>query len=161
LMVLTVISASRAYAQDSVFTFSNFSTLNPFNKSLSPRAKKVVQYNEYTETGFEEGDFYANPLLLDGETLDFNAFSFMTEGELTVVKGAPETRKTTQVPFYIYLRREGREVRIPGTDRYQEHIKIEISEILKHSEVGDHLIIEAVKKEDGRVKRILKVVGGC
>jgi hypothetical protein len=109
----------------------------------------------------EEGDFYANPLLLDGATLDFNAFNFMTEGELTVVKGAPKTGKTTQVPFYIYLRREGRQVSIPGKDRYQEHLKIEISEILKHAEIGDHLIIEAVKKEDGRVKRILKVVGGC
>ena len=41
--------------------------------------------------------------------------------------------------------------------------KIDIAEILLHAERGDQLVIEAVNKEDGSVKRILKLLNayGC
>ncbi len=84
------------------------------------------------------------------------------KGELTVTKGAAITGETIQVPFYMYLRRKGYKVLIFGKARFdQEQIKIDISEILRYAEPGDHLVIEAVNKEDGSVKRILKLPGGC
>ncbi len=153
LVLLTVIIGSRTFAQDLV------SSLNLF---YSDRAKEVIQDNEYTSTGHEQGSFYCNSLLLNGKPLDYSAFNVKLKGELTVIKGAAITGETIQVPFYMYLRRKGYKVLIFGKARFdQEQIKIDISEILRYAEPGDHLVIEAVNKEDGSVKRILKLPGGC
>ncbi|HKZ38243.1 MAG TPA: hypothetical protein VJ184_11370 [Chryseolinea sp.] len=156
LMLLTVIIGSRTFAQD------YFSSLNLFNQTKNlDRAKEVMQDNEYTSTGYEQGNFYSNPLMLNGKPLDYNVFNLESKGELTVSKGAVITGQTTQIPFYVYLRRNGNKVLIPGKERSDpKQIKIDVSEILKHAEPGDHLVIEAVKKEDGPVKRILKLLGG-
>lgn len=155
-MLLTLILGSPTLAQD------YFASWNPFiQMQTSARAKEVRQDNEYTSTGYEQGNFYDNPLMLNGRPLDYGEFNLNTKGELTVSKGAAITGRTTQVPFYVYLRRNGNEVLIPGKERSDsKQTKIEISEILKHAEPGDHLVIEAVNKEDGPVKRILKLFGG-
>ena len=69
--------------------------------------------------------------------------------------------QTKQIPFYIYLRSDGNKFLIPGHEKPNpKQTKIEISEILKHAQPGDDLVIEAVNKEDGAVKRILKILGG-
>jgi hypothetical protein len=156
LMLITVITGSRLSAQD------YFTSLNPFNQlQMSPRALDVKQDNEYTSTGHEQGIFYDNPLMINGKALDYNVFNNKLTGELTVIKGAAITGKTVQVPFYCYLRRDGNKVAIPGNDRSNTgYTKIDISEILKHAKPDDQLVIEAVNKVDGHVKRILKVVGG-
>jgi len=155
LMLLTVIIGSRTFAQDLI------SSLNLFNQTKnSDRAKEVMQDNEYTSTGYELGNFYCNPLLLNGKPLDYGAFNVESKGELTVIKGAAITGKTTQVPFYVYLRRNGDKVLIFGKTRSdQKQIKIDLSEILRYAKPGDHLVIEPINKEDGPVKRILKLLG--
>jgi hypothetical protein len=158
LMLLTVIICPRAFAQD------YFTSLNPFNQLQdSVRVIPVVQDNEYTTTGYEQGNFYCNPLVLNGKPLNYNVFNIELKGELTVTKGAVATGKTTKVPFYVYLRRDGQKVLIPGNERPDvRQTKIEISKVLKHAKPDDLLVIEAVRKEDGPVKRILKVrPGGC
>jgi hypothetical protein len=158
MMLLTVISGSRVFAQD------YFTSLNPFNQlQMSPRALDVKQDNEYTSTGIEQGIFYENPLMLNGKPLDYNVFNNKLTGELTVIKGAAITGKSIQVSFYCYLRRDGTKVPVPGNEKCKTgYIKVDISEILKHAKEGDLLVIESVNKVDGAVKRILKVlVGGC
>jgi hypothetical protein len=158
LMLLTVIIGSRTLAQDLVASLNLF-----YETKNSDRAKEVVQNNEYTFTGYEMGIFYANPLMLNGKPLDYSAFNVKLKGELIVIKGAVLTGRTIQVPFYVYLKRNGKKVPIfrkAGSD--QKQIKIEISEILRYAKPGDQLVIEAVRKEDGPVKRILKLLeGGC
>jgi hypothetical protein len=157
LLLLTVIIGSRTFAQD-------FSGWNPFNQmELSARAKEVMQDNEYTSTGYEQGNFYDNPLMLNGKPLDYNVFNAKSKGELTVIKGAAITGKTTQVSFYVYLRRDGNKVPTPGNERSDiSQTKIDISEILQYAKPGDQLVIEPVNRVDGPVKRILKVPqGGC
>jgi hypothetical protein len=153
LMLLTVIVSSRIFAQD-------FFSLNLFNQiQNSGQAKQVVQDNEYTSTGYEQGNFYCNPLMLNGKPLDYHAFNVESKGELTVIKGAPITGKTMQVIFYVYLRRDGNEVSIPGNKRFDKgQTKIDISQILRYAKPGDQLVIEPVNKEDGPVKRILKLL---
>jgi hypothetical protein len=155
-MLLMVISGSRTFAQDYL------SSLNLFKQTKKlDRAKEVMQDNEYTSTGYEQGNFYCNPLMLDGKPLDYNAFNVESEGELTVIKGAAITGKTTQVLFYAYLRRDRNKVLIPGYERSNvSQTKIDISQILKYAKPGDQLVIEPVNKEDGPVKRILKLFGG-
>jgi hypothetical protein len=127
------------------------------------RAKEVIQDNEYVITGNEVGIFLDNPLMLDGMPLDYSEFSLTATGELTVVKGAVTTGKTMEIPFNVYLRRNGNKVFIPGKERSDPNqTKIDITEILQHAERGDQLVIEAVNAEDGSVKRILKLLDdGC
>jgi hypothetical protein len=158
LMLLTSIIGSRTFAQNSI---QNFPSLSLFNQiQISERGKEVMQDNEYSTTGDEQGNFYNNPLLLDGKPLDYNIFNLGSKGELTVIKGAAITAKTTQVPFYAYLRRDGRKVFIPGERYDPKQTKIDLSEILRFAKPGDQLVIEAINKEDGPVKRILKLLGG-
>ena len=158
LMLLTSIIGSRTLAQD------YFSSLNLFNQTKNlDRAKEVMQDNEYTSTGNEQGNFYSNPLMLNGKPLDYNVFNLESKGELTVIKGAAITGETTQVLFYVYLRRDGNKVFIQGCERSDiSQTKIDISEILQYAKPGDLLVIEPVNKEDGPVKRILKLLNlGC
>jgi hypothetical protein len=156
LMLLTVSMGSRTFAQDSV-------RVNFFNQAQnSDRAREVIQDNEYTSTGYEQGNFYSNPLMLNGKPLDYFEFNLGTKGELTVIKGAAVTGKTIQVAFYAYLRREGNRVFIPGYEKSDiSQTKLDILEILRYAKPGDHLVIEPVNKADGPAKRILKLLDGC
>src|SRR5688572_19228716 len=159
LMLLTSIIGSRTFAQDLVQDLLKFQTTLKLEKQ--ERAKEVMQDNEYNSTGYEKGTFFSNPLMLNGEPLDYGEFNLKAQGELTVSKGAAITGQTTQVPFYVYLRRNGNKVLIPGMERPDPNqIKIDISEILRHAAPGDQLVIEAIRKEDGAVKRILKLLEG-
>lgn len=164
MILLTSIIGSRTFAQNKdLFNFDAILTLKTerAKEVKQERAKEVMQDNEYASTGYEEGIFFCNPLMLNGKPLDYGEFNLLSKGELTVSKGAAITGQTTQIPFYVYLRRNGNKVLIPGMERSDpKQIKIDISEILRHAEPGDHLVIEAVKKEDGPVKRILKLLGG-
>jgi hypothetical protein len=170
LMLLTSIIGSRTFAQGS----SNYDALLKFNltwtaraalekEAKQERAKEVMQDNEYAVTGNEVGIFLCNPLMVDGNPLDYGDFSLASSGELTVIKGAGTTDQTMEVPFYVYLRRNGNKVLIPGKDSPDpKQTSIDIREILQHAEHGDFLVIEAINKEDGSVKRILKLLGlGC
>ncbi len=123
-----------------------------------------MQYNEYNSTDYEQGFFLSNPLMLNGKPLDYSVFGLSSKGKLTVNKSATTSGQETQIPFYVYLRRNGNKVLMPGNERsYSKQIKIEISEILRYAKQGDQLIIEPVNKEDGPARRILKLLenDGC
>jgi len=157
-LLLTLIIASRTSAQQLAQQLFDFNV-----KAKQERANGVMQDNEYTYTGSERGIFFSNPLLIYGKPLDYGYFNLKSIGQLTVIKGAALTGETVQVPFYVYLRRNGYKLLIPGRERFdQKQIKVELSEILKYAKPGDQLVIEAVRKEDGPVKRILRLPGdGC
>lgn len=166
LMLLTTMMGSQAFAQNQdLFRINAMFTweIERAEKEKRERAKEVAQDNEYIRTGHEAGIFFENPLMLDGVPLEYGEFNLRSKGELTVNKGAVITGKAMQVPFYVYLRRNGNIVPIPGKECPDpKQTKVEISEILSHAEIGDQLVIEAVRKEDGAVKRILKLLGlGC
>ena len=127
------------------------------------RAKEVMQDNEYVVNDKAVDNFFYNPLLLDGKTLDYNTFAIQSMGEITLIKGKAGTTKVVEIPFYIYLRRNGEMVKLPGEEGSKvRHMKTEISRILKLAKPGDHLIIEPANAEDWQAKRILKLLdGGC
>jgi hypothetical protein len=157
LVIITVVTAVPLYAQ------ASFSVLNPLTPlQNSQRAKEIVQDNEYKTTGYERGTFYSNPLMLNGNPLDFNTFQLSLKGELTVVKGAERTGKTVQVPFNVSLICEGVEIDLPGIKNSNAgQIKVNISDILQRALPGDIIVIQPVNKEDGPAKRILKIPEGC
>lgn len=157
LMLLTSIFDLQTSAQD-------FSSLNLLNQlQIAAREKEVRQDNEYASTGYEEGIFLSNPLMLDGKPLNYGQFNLASKGGLTVSKGAAISGQITQIPFHAYLRRNGTKVLLPGMETCdRQHTKIEVSEILIYANPGDQLVIEPVRKEDGPAKRILKLLkGGC
>lgn len=162
LLLLTAIIGSRTFAQDSLFV-GMFFKADQLKKTKQDRAREVMQDNEYTITGEEKGIFLTNPLMLDGKPLDYGEFNIGSKGELTVNKGAPASGLPIQIPFYVYLRRDGKKILAAGKEKPDpRQTKIDVSEILRLAEPGDQLVIEAVRKEDGSVKRILKLIGdGC
>lgn len=127
------------------------------------REKEVVLDNEYQNTGYEQGIFLSNPLRLNGKPLDYSVFGMRTKGELTLAKETTIAGQTIQIPFYVYLRRNGNIVHISSEVKPDtKQTKIELSQILDFAKPGDQLIIEPVNKEDGPAKRILKLFeNGC
>ena len=169
-MLFTLVISSRTSAQDSSRTYAHhyfkFASAAEVMQQIraNQRAKEVMQYNEYGSTGYEHGFFLSNPLMLNGKPLDYSVFGLSSKGELTANKSATINRQETQIPFYVFLRRNGNKVLIPGNERPDpKQIKIEISEILRYAKPGDQLIIEPVNKEDGPARRILKLLenDGC
>jgi hypothetical protein len=125
------------------------------------RAKEVMQDNEWVVCAETVGNFFINPLLLDGQPLDYRAFSLKSKGELTLIKGAAITGNTVQIPFYVYLRRNGTIIKLHDEEALSpRYLKIDMSTITKFALPDDLLIIEPVNKEDWQAKRILKLLGG-
>lgn len=133
-----------------------------FSSVLNPdcaRQKKLD--NEFAYSGQPNGNFYCNPLMLEGVSFNYNAFTLKSKGELKLIKGKPKSVKTVEIPFYLHLRRNGMLV-TPPCSKGVIFSKAEISAILKAAQKGDELIVEPVNKEDWPAKRIVKIGGdGC
>jgi hypothetical protein len=161
LMLLTVIICSRTTAQDL--------SLNALLKPIRAQVIKpdmpmpLVQHLQYISPGCDKGNFFATPLLLNGQPLAYKDFTVESKGELTVIKNAVINQIATEVPFHVYLMRTGNKVFIPGKERPDlNQMKVDISEILQIAIPGDKLIIEAVRQEDAAVTTMFKVPGrGC
>ena len=104
LFVLAVLCELRVFAQP-CFDISTLLTAD--------RAKEVMQDNEFVRNGLAMGNFLYNPLLIDGQLLDYSKFSIKSKGELTLIKGSYVAGRAIQIPFYVYLRRNGAILKIP------------------------------------------------
>ncbi len=107
----------------------------------------------------EEGrdtPIYENPLLLNGQPLDYGTFSIKSKGVLTLMKGKPTSTDAVKIPFRIYLRRNG--IVIYEKKSATKLTQIEISEVLALSKVGDQIIINPTEKVDYKAKRIINVL---
>lgn len=150
-ILLTVCCVSAISAQ----SFRSLSLL-----VISDCAQQQKVDNEFVNTAPSIGYFYCNPLRLNDGTFNSNALTLETTGELKLIKGAPETGKLVEIPFYLHLRRNGKLVdRLCGEN--ESFSKAEISTILKVAQDGDELIIEPVNKEDWPAKRIVKIGDKC
>jgi hypothetical protein len=126
------------------------------------RAQEVMQDNEFEIDAESIGSFFVNPLQQDGYPLDYSKFNIAAKGKLTLIKGNAVTGMPMLIPFYIYLRRDGK-ILGPQSDKAlkKKLWKIDLPTLLIFAEPGDQLIIEPVNKEDWQAKRILKLLGGC
>lgn len=148
--------ASLTWAQSSR-SFNSFLNHDPLLLSC-PGAEQKKRDNEFAYSGEAKGNFYCNPLMLEGVAFNYNAFTLESKGELKLIKGEPKSGKIVEIPFYLHLRRNGMLV----THACGEGVifsKAEISTILKVAQDGDELIIEPVNKEDWPAKRIVKIGG--
>jgi hypothetical protein len=126
-------------------------------------AQEVMQDNELARKKVgQDANFHANPLLINGYSLNYDTFDAGTRGILTVVKGDPDSKEAQPIPFYVSLRRNGKIL----TDKKMSFLnkalyKVNLSDIFPFSQQGDVLIINPVRREDWKAKRVLKLVGGC
>ena len=141
--------------------FSDGQSLNSLHTlNTNENAKEIMHDNEFvrTEIGQTE-NIYCNPLLLDGRPLDYGSFTLRTRGELALVKGEPGTPGSTKILFFIRLIRDGRVVDGRNMLFLNKGLhEIEISNVLAFAQPGDQLIIDPVRKEDWKAKRILNLV---
>ncbi len=151
-------------AQTEISIVDRMTKYNLFN-NLKPKsmAEEVKQDSEFEPNIFGvRTDIPDNPLLINGKTLDYNNFMIGSKGELTVVKGKPETSKATPIAFYVQIRRDGvilEDSKMPFL--HKQLYKIDLSKIFPFCKDGDRLIIKPVKLENWKAKRILKLVDGC
>ncbi|HEX5171503.1 MAG TPA: hypothetical protein VFW11_20135 [Cyclobacteriaceae bacterium] len=132
-----------------------------FSSFLSPDCAWLQKRNnELAYSGSPQGNFYCNPLVLDGVAFDYNSFTLESKGELKLTKGDAKTGKVVDIPFYLHLRRNGMLITHPCGDGVI-FSKIEISAILKAAKDGDELIIEPVNKKDWPAKRIVRIGDKC
>ena len=110
----------------------------------------------------QDANFSCNPLVLNGKPLDYSQFSWGTTGELSVVKGNSESKDAQRIPFYVSIRRNGEIIvdkKMPFLDKAL--YKVNLSDLQPFSRPDDVLIINPVRREDWKAKRILKLIGGC
>jgi hypothetical protein len=158
---IVVISLNVLFAPP-VFAQTSFDLKEVLDLRKMDRVEEVMQDNEFEISAESVGKFFCNPLLLDGQPLDYRAFNVASRGELTLIKGDALTGSPMQIPFYIYLRRDGKILGQQSDKALKKKLwKIELPTLLKFAEPGDQLIIEPVNKEDWQAKRILKLLGGC
>lgn len=138
-------------------------TTPPFFTPRQKRARQVMHDNELVSNKIgQDANFYDNPLQINGLPLEYSDFDLTTKGILTVVKGNPNSQDAQPIPFYVSIRRNGKII----TDKKMSFLnktlyKINLSDILSFGRDGDVLIINPVKAEDWKAKRLLKLLGGC
>lgn len=103
-----------------------------------------------------ETPIYANPILLNGQPIDYSTFSIKSKGTLMLMKGKPTSPESVKIPFRVYLRRNGVIVyEMKGASKLTQ---VEISEVLALSKAGDQIIINPTEKVDYKAKRIINVM---
>ena len=165
--LVLALNLNEAYSQTSNITFIDFNKLDvlyTYKSKLDEHAEDVMQNNEFERKDIgNEAPINCNPLLLNGQVLDYGTFDLNSKGLLTVVSGKPETAEAKPIPFYVSLRRNGKVLdnkQMPFLNK--ELYKVNLSDIFPFSKNGDLLIIKPAKAEDWRAKRILKLIGqGC
>ena len=143
---------------------SNLTSLNvSYDVKNDEAARNILKNSELErESGCTVSNIYENPLTLNDKSLNLTKFGLMNKGILKVVKGEPETPAAKAIPFYVYIRRNGKileDTKMPFYDK--KLTEIALSDIFPFCQNGDELIIKPANSEDWRAKRILKILTGC
>ncbi len=120
-------------------------------------ADSIILDNELGPNAGEQTGNY-NPLILNDKPLNYTRFNIFSKGIMAVIKDHSIFTKAEKVPFLIYLRRDGELINQGASSSVRQVFSVEISDVLKLSQPGDHLIIEPARKADQKAKRILKIV---
>jgi|GEM_PF-3014979 len=103
-------------------------------------------------------DLCASPWVLNGQLLSSGTVSYTANGKLELVGGNPTLADSPRLPYRIYLQRNGTVLNEGASCPDRTVTEIELSTVLKLARPGDELMIEPVRPQDVRGKRLLKVV---
>lgn len=129
-------------------------TLTPEQRAEAVMANEDPELERNDEG--QETPIYANPILLNGQPLNYSTFSIKSKGTLTLMKGNPTSTSAVKIPFRVYLRRNG--MIVYEKKSASKLTQVEISEVLALSKAGDQLIINPTEKVDYKAKRIINVM---
>lgn len=127
----------------------------PFRPMLGQTIQAVSQSPKNEPA--RERTFSCNPLVLDGNPLDYNFFSIISRGTLTVVAGDPVSKEATLIPFRIYLRRNGMIIQKGASDSGRQRYDVDIATLLVLAQPGDELVVDPARKADWLARRIIRV----
>ena len=99
--------------------------------------------------------FNLSSVLLNGKSVEPALFSAVRYGKISIVNPGYDLKD--KIPFYIYLKRDGK---IINADSYAHNASVfeyEIAEILKSAKVGDQIIIDPATKNEQSGRRIITV----
>lgn len=96
-----------------------------------------------------EKEFYSNPYILDGKSVNFENLSTLPKGRLSIVKLDPVSDLKVKIPFHAYIRREGKIIDAQAYAHNHAVTEVEISEVLRVAKPGDELVIDPVRKVNG------------
>lgn len=95
-----------------------------------------------------------NPLLINGEPINYEQFSLSSKGMLRMVVEDTNGKGNIVIPFRIYLKRDNKIVHLGSSNANNKLTEIEISQVLKFANLGDELVIEPVDKKFYTAKRV-------
>nr|WP_295935085.1 hypothetical protein [uncultured Dyadobacter sp.] len=96
-------------------------------------------------------------LLLNGKTIDTRQLSGVSRGVISLSVNSKSSDKGQVIPFYIYLRRDGK---IVDAQAYAHNYAVshyDIAEVLKSARAGDELIIDPANQNDKTARRTIIV----
>ena len=96
-------------------------------------------------------------LFLDGKLTEPKEFIHVTNGRLTLVEHNSQSGAETELQFFAYLRRAGKNVDMNAYTHNFPVRNIELAEILKSAQVGDDIIIEPARKTDISGRKMIYV----
>ncbi|GAA4455056.1 hypothetical protein GCM10023189_22410 [Nibrella saemangeumensis] len=96
-------------------------------------------------------------LLLNGKPLEIATFSRYSRGILRLAVGNAVAAEAVDVPFRVYLQRNGRVVPIGQSDSNQTLYEVDLYPVLSLAVPGDELVIDPVRPADKAAKRVLRV----
>lgn len=100
-----------------------------------------------------DGDFYSNPYVLNGKSVNFENLSTLPTGRLSIVKTDPIKDQKFKIPFHAYIRRGGKIIDAEAYAHNHAVTEVELSEVLRLAKPGDELVIDPVKKVNGMMQR--------
>jgi hypothetical protein len=105
------------------------------------------------------GNFYCNPLLLNGKPFNTQRFFLETRGKLSLMTGDPKTAKSAQVPITVTLRRKGKTIAERSTSDKGTCFEVDINELMSKANPGDELVVEPLLPDAKKAKQTLIIKG--
>ena len=96
-------------------------------------------------------------LLLNGKLAEPEKFVHVTNGRLTLIDINSKSTTKTGLPFFAYLRRDGKIVDVNAYTHNFSVRSMELREILQSAQVGDDIVIEPANKTDISGRKIIYV----
>ena len=129
-----------------------------FGQDHQPTPKYQNNELERSVVGQTE-DIHCNPILLNGQPLDYDNFTLESTGELTIVTGDPSQPDSQRIPFSVQLKSDGSVGQITDLKNYLVHsvVSLDVSEILENAKGGDLLIITPALPQHWKAKRIIQI----
>jgi hypothetical protein len=83
--------------------------------------------------------------------------AWAARGVLAVVKRDAASTQSTRVPFYIYLKRDGKIVDANAYAHNHSVMQYELAEVLRSARAGDQIVIDPAVKSDAVGRSIITV----